>query len=53
MVPLQARLIEIQMEYIPDCPIVDKSTLVQEKACRLAGDKPLPEAMLTKISGFV
>ena len=39
--------IQISMKFVPKASIEDKSALDQVMACRLTGDKPLPEPMLT------
>ena len=39
-------LIRVSLKFVPKGPIDYKSALVQVMACRLAGDKPLPETML-------
>ena len=41
-------LIQISLKFVPKNPIDNKSALVQVMACRLFGDKPLPEPMLTQ-----
>ena len=40
--------IRILLKFVPRSPIDNKPTLVQVMACRLTGDKPLPELMLTQ-----
>ena len=40
--------IRISLKFVPKGPIDNKSALVQVMACRLRGDKPLPEPMLTQ-----
>ena len=42
--------IQISLKFIPEGPIDNKSTLFQVMACRLTGDKPLPEPMLTQFT---
>ena len=46
-------LIEIWLRLVPEGLIDNKSALVQVMACRLFGDKPLPESMLTKVCGII
>ena len=41
---------KISLKYVPYVPIGNKSVLDHVVACRLTGNKPLPELMLTKIS---
>ena len=43
-------LILISLKFVPKCPIDNDSALVQVTAWRRAGDKPLPEPMLTQFS---
>ena len=40
-------VIQISLRFVPKGSINSKSALVQVMACRLFGDKPLPEQMLT------
>ena len=42
--------IRISLKFVPKSPIDKKSALVQVMAWRRAGDKPLPEPMLTKFN---
>ena len=40
-------LIQISLKFVPECPIDNKSALVQVMAWRRTGDKPLSEPMMT------
>ena len=42
--------IRISLKFVPKGSIDNKSALVQVMACRLTGDKPLPEPMLTQFT---
>ena len=42
--------IRISLKLVPKGPIDNKSALVQAMACRLTGDKPLPEPTLTQLA---
>ena len=39
--------IQISLKFVPKCPIDNKPAMFQVMAWRRAGDKPLPEPMLT------
>ena len=41
---------QISLKFVPKGPIDNRSALVQVMACRLTGDKPLPEPMLTQFT---
>ena len=38
------------MKIVPPGPICNKWALVKEMACRLSGNKPLPEPMVTQLT---
>ena len=40
--------IRISLKFVPMSPIGNKPALVQVRACRRTGDKPLPEPILTQ-----
>ena len=40
-------LIQISLNFVPNCPTVHKTTLIQVMAWRLLGAMPLPESVLT------
>ena len=42
--------IQISLKFVPECLIDNTSALVQVMAWRRAGDKPLPEAMMTQFT---
>ena len=42
--------IRFSLKFVPRSPINNKPALVQVMACRLTGDKPLPEPMLTQFA---
>ena len=42
--------IEISLKFVPMSPIYNKPALVQVRAWRRTGDKPLPEPMLTQFT---
>ena len=42
--------IQISLKFVPNGPIDNHSALVQVMAWRWAGDKPLPEAMMTQVT---
>ena len=44
---------QILLEFVPIDPFDKKTALVQVMACRLLGDKPLPEPMLTKMNAAI
>ena len=46
-------LIQISLKFVPKGPIHNKSALVQVMTNFLLEDKPLPEPMLTKMSGAI
>ena len=41
--------IKISMKFVPKCPTDNKSALIQVRSWCQAGDKPLPETILTII----
>ena len=43
-------LIQIPIKFVPKGPIDNKTALVQEMAWCQAGDKPLPEPMITQFT---
>ena len=45
-----SQTIQFSMKNIPQGSIDSKSALVQVMACRLLGDNPLPEPMLTQFT---
>ena len=43
-------VLRISLEFIPKGPINNKSAFVQVKTWRWAGEKPLPEPVLTQLN---